>query len=199
MKIKRRIPAIILLCSLFLAFCGCNTQQSSTENEYDHINEMLNLNYSQINLTVTNEFAEDAILKSEYSMKFSDGGITVNYCVERFSSLSLDSTAPIKTKHVGEATVSDGKINYVQGDEVNLDAVTEGIGLEFKEEYFDNIDLTGVYIFADVVNPDGFFGSPLACREMKVKATFIEVLIDIKISYLTQDGNRVEYLYLFTM
>ncbi|MDE6586287.1 MAG: hypothetical protein K2K80_06380 [Clostridia bacterium] len=196
MKIKKLSPVIAALCITAAVFSGCNTNHNT---QYDELNAMLDVNYSKVVLTVTDTFGADAVLVSEYTIKFSDDGMTVNYSVERFSEVSLDFVPSLKTTLVGEALVADGKVTYVQGDEVNMDALTTGTGFDFKEEYFDNIDLTGVYLMADVNNPSGFIGSSLTCTEMKVKATFLKIFYDIKITYRSQSGNQVECLYVFSL
>lgn len=195
MKIKKLIPVMMALCVATAVFSGCGKHRSK---EYNELNAKLEFNYSQIVLRVTNTFDEESILTSEYTMKFSDDGMTVNYSVERFSELSIDSAAPAKTKLVGEAMIADGKVTYVQGEEVNLDALTVGTGINFKESYFKNAELTGMYLKADVKNPSGFMGSELTCTDMKVYATFLEIFYDIEIEYQAQNGNHVRYLYLFS-
>lgn len=202
MKIKKLIPVIMALGISAAAFGGCTengNNENNTVNEYAELNAMLSRNYSQIVLTVTNTFGEETVLTDEYAMKFSDGSVNVKYSVERFTEISIDSAASEKTKIVGEAVVAGGEVTYVQGKEVNLDAVTAGAGLNFKEEYFENIDLTGNYLKADVRNPSGFMGSELSCTEMKVYATFFNIFYEIKITYKAQNGNSVEYLYDFSM
>lgn len=198
MNIKKLVPVVMTLCVSVAVFGGCGEKRGAGK-EYDELNAKLGLNYSQIVLTVKNSFDEDSVLTSEYTMKFSDGGMTVSYSVERFSEASLDSTVPAKTKLTGEAVVAGGNVTYTQGEEVSLDAVTAGTGLNFKKEYFENIELTGVYLMADVKNPSGFMGSSLTCTQMKVKATFLEVFYDIQITYRAQNGNFVEYLYVFSL
>ena len=196
MKIKKLFPVIAALCIMAAVFSGCNTNRNT---QYDDLNAMLDVNYSKVVLTVTDTFSEDAVLVSEYTMKYSDDSMTVNYSVERFSEVLLDSASSLKTTLVGEAVVADGKVTYVQGDEVNLDALKTSTGFNFKEEYLENIDLTGVYLMADVKNPSGFIGSSLTCTEMKVKATFLKIFYDIKITYRSQSGNQVECLYVFSL
>ncbi|MDE6059291.1 MAG: hypothetical protein K2G44_04540 [Clostridia bacterium] len=195
MKIKKLIPVMMALCVGTAVFSGCG----SYSKEYAELNAKLDLNYSQVVLTVTNDFGEGAVLTSEYTMKFSDGSMTVNYGIERFSELSIDSTAPAKTKLVGEAVIADGKVSYVQGEEANLDVVKSGVGINFKESYFKNVELTGMYLKADIKNPSGFMGSELSCTEMKVYATFLEIFYKIEITYRAETGNFVEYLYVFSL
>ena len=64
--------------------------------------------------------------------------------------------------------------------------------MTFKGEYFANAELTGVYLKADVTDPDGFTGSSLNCADMKVYATFLEMFYEIEITYVGETGNAVE-------
>ena len=195
---KKRIFAISALCAAAAVIGGCTVKpEENTFNEYDELNAMLAVNYSQIDLTVTNTFDDESVLTSEYTMKFSDGSTTVNYSVERFAGISLDSASSLITTLTGEAVIADGKVTYVQGDAVSLDALASATALDFKEEYFENVELTGVYLRADVTNAGGFTGSELTCTDMKVEATFLEFFYTIKITYTAQGGNCVEYLYNF--
>lgn len=196
MRIKKLIPAVTVLCAAAV-LGGCKTKQN---NEYDALNKMLDHDYSQIVLTVTNDFGGDAVLVSEYTMKFSEGGATVNYSVERFSELSLGSAVAEKTTLTGEATVIGGKVTYVSGDEVDLSAVTASGGFDFQEKYFENADLTGVYFKADLKNASAassFLHTDVQCTDMKVFATFLNHFYNIQITYKSESGSLVEYNYDF--
>ena len=196
MKIKKSIPVILAACAVAAVFGGCTTVDSS---KYDELNAKLNLDYSQIVLTVTNTYDEETVLTSEYTMKFIAGVVNVNYSVERFTEVSLDSAAAEKTTLVGEALVMGEDVIYIEGDEVPLDAIAEGSGLDFKAVYFSNAEWTDGHFKADVNFPGGFMGSSITCSEMKVSATFNEAFNEIKITYHSQAGHEVEYLYVFTV
>ena len=196
MKIKKSIPVILAACAAAAIMGGCSTDDSS---KYDELNAKLDLNYSQIVLKVTNTYDEESTLTSEYTMKFVEGIVTVNYTVERFTEVSLDSATTEKTTIVGEAVIMGNVVMNVEGEEIDLDAVITGTGLNFKNEYFANTELTDASFKADVTNPDGFMGTSLTCSGMKVNATFSEAFNDIKITYHSQSGHEVEYLYTFTV
>ncbi|MDE7158608.1 MAG: hypothetical protein K2N74_03450 [Clostridiales bacterium] len=196
MKSKKFIPVVLALVGAAAVLGGCDGKDNT--EQYDALNAMLDLHYSQIVLTVKNTFDEETALTSEYTMNFTDGGMTVSYSVERFAEASL-SAASQKTTLEGEATIAGGKITYTKGDEVSLDAVKSGIGFAFDGEYFENVELTGIYLKADVKNPSAFMRSTLSCSEMKVSATFLEVFYDIQITYRAETGNKVEYLFTFTI
>ena len=196
MKIKKSIPVVLAACAAVAVLGGCTTDDAE---KYDELNAKLDLNYSQIVLTVTNTYDEKTVLTDEYTMKFVEGVVTVNYSIERFAEISLDSATIEKTTIVGKAAVMGSDIIYIDGEEVPLDAITSGTGLDFKKEYFANAELTDSYIKADVTIPSGFMGTSVTCSNMKVNATFNEAFNDIKITYHSQNGQEVEYLYAFTI
>lgn len=198
MKIKKYIPLITTVCVAAAVCAGCTTK-GADNTEYDKLNAKLQADYSQIVLNVTNEIDEDTTLSGEYTMNFSDDGVTVTYRVETLPELSLDTTAGEKLTLTGEAKITGKTVTYVSGDEAPLDALTAGKGLNFKSEYFKNADLTDTHLIADVVNPGGFMGSQLKCTGMKVNASFVSVFSEISVTYTGQGGNRVEYLYTFSV
>ncbi len=172
-----------------------------TESEsYDSLDEMMQMHYSRIDVTVTNTFDEETSLKSEYVVSYSGERITVTYSVEKFSGLEIDGSLPgFKTTLKGEAVIENGEIN-VSGDEVELPLAVTKPAFTFRRNYFKNAKLTGVYFIADVKESgtSGFFGATLPATDMKVKATFLEVFHDMRITYTAAGGNEVEYKYTFT-
>ena len=196
MKIRKYIPVILAGCATAAIFGGCTTDDSA---KYDELNAKLDLEYSQIVLKVTNTYDTDSVLTSQYTIKHVEGMVTVNYSIERFAEVSLDSATDEKTTIVGEAVVMGENVIYIDGEKAPLDALTTGTGLRFKQEYFVNATLTDGSLQADVSNPSGFMGALLNGTSMKVNATFGDALNEIKITYLAQGGYQVEYLYAFTV
>ena len=179
-----------------LGACSSSCGKKGDSKKYDQLNSMLAVNYSQISLTVTDTFDDNTSLKSEYVFKYSESEITVEYSVERFSQLSLDASTEFKTTFEGTAVIKDGKVTG--GEEVGLTAAMASPKFTFKEENFENITLTGVYLQADVKNVGAFCGLALGCTDMKIYAEFLQIFYNIEISY-TQDGNSVVYKYVFTL
>lgn len=173
-------------------------KDNSFVNEYDNLNAMLNANYSQIEITVTDTFDENTSLKSDYIIKYSDSQIKVEYSVEEFAEVSLDGTSDLITTLKGEAVIKDGAISF-DGDKVGITADIAKLGLNFNENFFTNAQLTGNYFIADVEFASAFLGSAIECSSMKVNATFFEVFYDIQITYVSESGNNVEYTYIFTL
>lgn len=191
---KKKIFAVAAACAAALSLGACTT----ASDEYAPLNAMLDLSYSKITLTVTDTFDDSASLISVYEMEYSDGGVTVKYSVERFTELSLDAPAANeKTTLTGTAQIKDGAVTG--GENVNLPATIADTGLTFKGEYFENADLTGVYLKADVKNASGFTGTDIVCSDMKVFATFLESFYEITITYTGENGNAVECVYKFSI
>ena len=197
----------LLIVTIFASVC-CLTACGKTKNnevnspatdntvtEYDRLNSMLKESYSNITVTVKNTFTEEGItLESVYSVNYSESEITVEYSIERFSEPSLENPASgVKIKIEGTAVIKDGKISE---NEAGITASIAEVPLTFKEEYFKNIDLTGVYIDADVKDVSGFLGTELTCTDMHVNAVFVSYFHDITVTYSTV-GHEIEYYYSF--
>lgn len=192
---------ILMLAAVGAAAC-CFGACGESYDEYATLNEMLNADYSQVVLTVTNTFDERTSLSSVYTIKYFGVTVTVEYAVEQFTKIdaSLDGPAEdVITTLTGEMIIQGGVVTSRDGDDVNLTAEVAYIGLEFKEEYFANVELTGNYLKAEVTNASAFLGSQLTCTDMKVYATFIEVFNEITVTYTSESGSLVEYDYIFTL
>lgn len=201
---KKPIFIIAAVCAAAAFFGGCQSCNSEpTDNKkggYEALNDLLALDYSGFKLTVTDTFDAETSLKSVYEIEYSANGATVNYSIERFAEISLGT--PVSSAKVtleGVAVIKDGVVVSVDGDDVNITADAAETGLNFKEEYFENTQFTGISLKADVKNASGFLGTDIACTEMKVQAYFPKSLDNIKITYKTDGGNHVEYVYKFTL
>ena len=186
------------VCAAAFGFgaCSCN-KGGDGRDSVSFLNEMLDANYSQIILTVTDTFDKDTSLESEYIINYSENEITVEYTVEEFSSLSLgDSSTDFKTVKSGTATIKDGKVAFV-GDDVGISADFANPKFNFKEEYFENVDLKDISFKADVKNPTAFLGLSVNYSDMKVSAIFVNIFTSLRISY-TENGRQVEYNYEFS-
>lgn len=193
---KKQIVAIFTACAAVACLGAC---KKSSASQYNALNDMLCIDYSEIILTVTDTFGDGISLTGEYVLKPADGGVNVSYSVERFAQMSLDSAAPEKTTLKGEALVSGDKVDYLGGDEIAFPSGFRASGLHFKKEYFLNADLTGNYLKADVKNGGEFLGAAINCTDMKVFATFLEVFYEIEITYKSEEGHSIEYRYQFNL
>ena len=193
----------LAFAAIGVAVCCLGACAKKTDNgdnaEYDALNTMLKVDYSKIELTVTNTYDEDTSLESKYLMTYSDTRITVEYSVERFIEISLDNpSAEVKTTLTGVAVIKDGDISFT-GDDVGITSEIANPKLTFKKDYFKDAQLTDMYLIADVKNASAFLGSQLKCTDMKVKAIFLDVFYEIQISYVSEIGSKVEYAYTFNI
>lgn len=179
-----------------LGACGGKTDDGGGKtDEYEKLNSMLAESYSSVSLTVTDTFSDDLSLKSVYVIKYSESEITVEYSVERFTEVSLDGpTTEVKTTLEGTAVIKGGTVTG--GEEVGITAAIANPIFNFKESYFENATLTGVFFSADVKSASSFLGFTLSCTDMKVRAEFLDFFYSIELSY-TRDGSKVKYEYVF--
>ena len=194
---KKSLILVSAACAAAACLCACNSScnNNNSENGYDAINSMLKQNYSSIVITVTDTFDDDTSLVGEYTLNYSDGGVTVSYSVERFADISLENpSTDFKTTITGETVIKDGEVVSGNADIVASIPVT---GFDFKEEYFENAELKSVYFKADVKEPKAFTGTQTDCSGMTVYATFIDVIHDIELTYTSSDGVFVKCTYRF--
>ncbi len=201
---KKLILALSAFCAALFTFTAC------AGPNLDHLNDMLDLDYSKIVLTVKDIFFEDlplsdsneeVSLTSVYEITYSGDVANVHYLVERFAQIDgilADESLATHEMLEGEAMIKDGLVITKPDDDVWVPIQIAG-GLNFKSQYFDNIDLGDMYFTADVKNPRAFMGSELYCTDMKVSAGFIDSFINMSITYRAQSGNNVEILYEFTL
>ncbi len=190
---------IFILAAVCAAVCCLGACTKSESDCYDSLDKMMKMSYSQIDVSVTDTFDENTSLTSEYNVSYSEKNITVIYVVEKFSALELDSPLPgFKTTIRGEAVIENGVIVSVNGDKVDIPMSVTKPGFTFKKKYFTDAKLTDAYFIADVKEPNRFFDTNIPCSNMKVKATFLEVFHDIRITYTSDSGSEVEYKYMFT-
>lgn len=189
--------SLFAIAVIGISVCCLGACKNADNAKYDALNAMLDASYSKLEITVTDKFDEDTTLTSVYTINYSASQITVEYTVERFVELSLDgSLSGNKMTLVGEAVIKDGEIS-ISGDDVGVTAAIARPQLTFKKDYFENTQLTGSYLIADVKNASEFLGSQTDCTDMKVKAIFLEVFYDIEISYISEVGSEVKYTYEF--
>lgn len=195
---KKQILMLTAVCAAACCLGACGEPY----DEYATLNDMINADYSQVVLTVTDTFDEHTSLSSVYTIKYSGVTVTVEYEVEKFTKIdaSLDGPAEdVITTLTGVMVIEGGVVTSRDGDDVCLTAEVAYIGLEFKKEYFANAELTGNFLRAEVTDASAFLGSQLTCTDMRVYATFIEVFNEINITYISGSGSFVEYDYIFTI
>lgn len=193
---KKQLIAIAAIGVSLCCLSACT--KTDKNNKYDALNEMLEANYFRIELTITDTFDEDTSLESNYYIDYSDSFIFVEYTIEKFAEISLESpSTDIKTTLIGQVIIKDGTIVTVIGDDAGITAEIANITLSFDESYFKNIYLTDDYIEADVKDESGFLGHNINCTNMSMRASFNNVFSRMEITYTSTIGSVVEYVFEF--
>ena len=194
---KKGLLTIASICVAACCLGGCSTPDKNPVDEYDFLNKMLDLNYSQLEITVTETIDESTSLNSEYLITYSESVIKVEYSVEKFVEISLDDPATeSKTTLTGTAIIVDGFLSVI-GSDVGITKDIAKVSLNFKKKYFENDLLNSSDFEADVKDVKGFLGSKITCSDMKVTANFSGAFSQIDITYISNLGNAVEYKYNF--
>ena len=163
---------------------------------YETLNKMMQAEYKKIEVSVTDTFGEGVTLSSSYTVSFADDAVTVEYQVERFAEISLDTLPedPVETL-TGKVTVKDGQVTLVEGEDIGL--TVSGKLFDFKETYFGNTELTDTSLKADVKDSKSFMGVE-NCTDMKVEAAFAASFTKITVAYVAAAGDSVKIDYAFT-
>lgn len=196
---KKIFTVFAAVCAAALCFTACDT---GSKKDYNALNAMLDADYSALTLTVTETLSGGVVLTSEYTMAFSDGGVAVQYTVEKlaaFGDLTGEQPEDPVTTSKGSAVIRDGEVTEKTGDDIGLSANIAKTGFTFRKDYFENATLTDSSLTADVKDPAGFLGTSVTCTDMKVEAAFGEVFSRISVKYSTANGGKMEYLYNFTV
>ncbi len=196
MKKKFCVAAIAFALVCMLTGLVACTDASSTLKILD---EALSQNYSKVTVNV-NSVKDGVELNGTYNITFQEDGAVVEYTFDKLNELDPDGDNDdgYIGKVTGTATVRDGKLVE---DNVDLDEiVVEYHGFSFRQMYLDNIKAGKSTFSADVTNPKGFVGNGLfVCTDMHVDAIFgNERLIELKLTYVSEQGFDVEVTYLFT-
>lgn len=196
---KKRFFAFAALVAAAGCLGGCSlTSSEGGKGDYDLLNEMLKAQYSQIVLTVENDFGGDT-LTSVYTIKYGEYDITtVSYTVEKFAPFDPDAPDEIKKTLAGSMTLQGDTVVETDGADLEISAEIARLPFAFEEAYFENAELGEDLFEADVKNVSGFLGSALSCTDMTVKARFGEAFDRIEIGYTDADGAGVSISYTFT-
>lgn len=192
----RKLFALAAAFAMLFCFSAC--EKDAVPDGYEKLNEILNAEYSRIDLSVEEEIDADTVLQSEYTLLFGET-VSVRYRVERLAEIgSIDEVlSAAKTVLTGEAKIENGKIALVEGDDAGLNAADLGGSLSFKREYFENAELGSMYLKADVKDVGGFWGRALNCTDMKVTAIFPDKLSELTVTYRSERGSTIKIKYTF--
>ena len=191
---KKSILVIAAVSAVACALSACGKDKGSS-GQYDELNSMLEMNYSSVTITINNKYTEENItLKSEYKIEYEHTQTTVEYKVDRFAPILFDDpSADVVTTYEGTAVIKNGVIS---ANDIGLTADIAKLPIDFKEEYFEGAELTGMYLNADVKDVSGFMGTSIDCTDMHVYAEFLEMFYNITVTY-KQSGHEIEYKYVF--
>lgn len=194
---KKRLLTIASICVAACCLGACNTLDKNTTDEYDFLNNMLDLNYLQLEISISETIDENTSLHSVYVISYSESVIKVEYSVEKFNEIGLDNpSTELKTTFNGMAVIVNGIVSVV-GDDVDISANIARVGFTFKKGYFENDVLSDGNFKADVKKVDSFIGSHIVCRDMKVAATYGDAFSNINITYTSETGSEVNFIYEF--
>ena len=193
---KKKILFLTILLVFALIVLSACTSLSAT---LDEITKLIKADYSEVMLNIET-VSPEVTLTGVYNFKFVGDTTTVTYTVEKLNELSMSGgNEGFKHTETGTAVVSKDKL--VEGDtELDLPQGTYFGGMNFKPAFFKNYQITSVKFEADVVNPQGFTGNKtLQCSKMHVKVLHKDnVLTQLIITYVAQNGSDVSIIYLFT-
>lgn len=195
---KKTLSIIAAVCAAACCLAACDN--GSQPQGYEKLNEMLQADYSEVVITVTDAVDSDLTLTSEYTVVYGGEDIMVVYTVEKLASLSLDAPAADAVVTLsGSAVIRGGQIVSSEGDDVGISAAIAERGMQFEEEYFENAQFTDGTFNADVISPNAFFGTVLGGVDVTVSALFSQVFDFISVEFVSAEGHSMEIRYTFTV
>lgn len=202
---KRLLCVVMLIVTLLIVLGGCDgfTTKDQKLKTLTKLNGYTDMYYGSVsvNVKVTNG---NLSTTSIYGITVnSDNSSTVNYNVEQYSTLSIDSVNADSYKFSKQGTVTiDANGKVISGDVAVGTTVNQlNVGFEFREVYFENI-VIGTNVFnADV--KDGMTklfmkNSDLSATNMKLTVNFTDKLNSVLIKYTTANNSNVEIAYSFS-
>ncbi len=203
-NMKKLVFMLTAVCVALFTFTAC------ANDNYEKLNDMLELDYSKIVITVKDTFFEDLPLSdfneeisltSKYEITYSNGDTAnVHYTVEQFAQIDgmvVDENLATPKKLEGDAVIKNGELVSKTDDGVWLPTQILDDGLDFEKEYFKNADFGDGHFVADVINPSAFMGTSIVCTEMRAGAGFSGSFDNIVITYKSDGGNKVKIIYDF--
>ena len=163
-----------------------------SEDIYSRLAGLADKSYDLIILDITSTTAHVS-LGARYELSSDE----VRYSVERLNKISIDdiasNPASYKTTLTGVATVKNGVIVSLNGDDVDLPEYTELKGLfTFDEKCFCEVKDEGGVFTADIVNPDSFFARDVDVTDARISVVYTDdAFISITLSYKTSAATVV--------
>ena len=166
--------------------------KEESEDIYSRLAELANREYGLITLDITSTTSHVS-LGARYEISADE----VRYSVERLNRISIDdiasNPASYKKTLTGVATVKNGVIVSINGDDVELPEYTELKGLfTFDEKCFCEVKDEGGVFTADIVNPDSFFTRDVDVTDARISVVYTDdALVSITLSYTTSAATVV--------
>lgn len=188
----KKVAVAIVLALALVCLCCCTLGG----DVFSQLNAAQKAEYASLAVNVTSTKG-DVELTGLFNITFKDGIATVNYSFDKLNELQLDGDNPeeYKTRVIGTATVTDGKVD----DEIIQDVALDYSAFRFDKANLANISATGATLKADVVDPKAFVGnSDFAGTDMKLEVVVSNgAFTKIALSYAS-DGYAVQTVYMFT-
>ena len=166
--------------------------KEESEDIYSRLVRLAKCEYGLITLDITSTTSHVS-LGARYEISADE----VRYSVESLNRISIDdiasNPASYKKTLTGVATVKNGVIVSINGDDVELPEYTEMRGLfSFSESCFRDVkDENGVFT-ADIVDPDSFFNRDVDVSGARISVVYTdEALVSITVSYSTSRATVV--------
>lgn len=212
---KFSVVIILLIFILALALASCKTIST-----YDMLDGMAKQQYSRVELEVTTK--SYSTLKAKFTAVTNGDKTTISYSYDKVASIeNVDGEYVIPEDYIvtlkGSVEVADGEVISQNGEatSVPIEQISK-IGLNFKEAYFDNVQVKNNEFKANVINPKAFTGdNNLHCINMQVTVTYVtngeytqnngaslevkigDYLSAIEITYTTDTDAEVTMTYSF--
>ena len=189
--------AVIAVSVLCLSACNDNNAAETLRK----INTAMMYDYSNITLNVKTS-TDNVDLSAKYTIKTTDDITEVSYEVERLNGFDENGNVPSEFKSTvkGTATVSDGKIISVDGDQLDSNIVLDIVdtNMTFRLSYLQVTKASDDGISAKVVNAKGFLkNESFEGEDMTVTVTLSQsYLSKINLDY-SLNGADVKLEYVF--
>ena len=214
---KKMLLFATLLVIILPLFASCSNTNPNTETTTDSqqtttddageaskqvwevFEELSKKQYSKIELNIQTVMG-DVELNANYTLTNSN----VTYSVEQLTLLpsgeNIDGASlNYKTTLTGTATIENGKVTKLDGDDVTLPSNTELVGsFNFDSSNFKNVKTEDGKLTADVISPSNFTGTSKNLSDMKIVVSYNETALqELEISYKTTNAT-VTTVYEFT-
>ena len=116
---KKRL-CFYLLIFIVIVLTGCDFLNSGTKkDDYEKLNELLAKEYSAYDITIDSKKG-DLSLSSNYRWTKQTDGFKLNYRIEEYNELSMDSESELKKVKTGELVYKGSQVEVISGEDLGL-------------------------------------------------------------------------------